>query len=328
MLISVSAPHALPLSAAAPVRKRERNPPPHDCVHAPHAPHAATTQPTGHGPVAHERVSWSGGHFVSPATATTRLRVCVPPPHVTVHVLQRLNVVTVQGTGQSRKWHGLASVSAPHALPPARDAESIERRRCAVPAPQEAEHASHPPQLPTTQSSGHVSLEQLRVAKSTGQPAPPCAAAVTTERARVCDPPPHDVLHAPHPPQPLTAHATGHSSSWQSLVSESAGHVPPNAAGTSMARKRVVVLAPHEATHAVQLLHGLTVQSRGHGFQPCGHCVSSTSSPQAAPKAQHGWPVSAGRSTARDLWRMPGPHVDEQGPKVPHAPIWQSHSPP
>ena len=52
---------------------------------------------------------------------------------MTVHVFQALNVVTVQGTGQSRRWHGLASVSTPHALPPANAAESMARRRCVVP---------------------------------------------------------------------------------------------------------------------------------------------------------------------------------------------------
>ena len=55
---------------------------------------------------------------------------------------------------------------------------------------------------------------------SAGHATPPCAVGVVTERERVCEPLPHDFVHASYALQAETAQSTGHASSLHDCVSE------------------------------------------------------------------------------------------------------------
>ena len=127
---------------------------PHVLLHALHLVHEPA-QFTGHGSVLHA-CDWGAGHALPPCAVAVEVlyvRVCVPPPHVLLHVL----------------------------------------------------HWFHAP----AQSTGHGAV--LHACDSAaGQALPPCAADVVTLYDRVCDPPPHSllhVLHAAHEPAQFTGHA-------------------------------------------------------------------------------------------------------------------------
>jgi hypothetical protein len=85
------------------VRERDWRPTLHDFVHALQSTHADTTQSMGHCAVLHGSALLKGGHALPPyaaAVVTDLLRVCNPPPHVTLHGVHLPNALTSQSTAQ------------------------------------------------------------------------------------------------------------------------------------------------------------------------------------------------------------------------------------
>ena len=69
------------------------------------------------------RISLSGGQGRPPfigCWVTVRVRLCVPPPHILVHMLQSPKALTSQFTGIAHGWvlHGRVSRSTGQAIPP------------------------------------------------------------------------------------------------------------------------------------------------------------------------------------------------------------------
>ena len=97
------------------------------------------------------------------------------------------------------------------------------------------------------------------------QERPPWAAEVTTERLRVCTPPPQFSEQVPQAVQPETLQSTGQAKALQVLYSLSIGQVaPPCTAVVRMERLRRLVPVPHVAVHAVKAVQADTRQSIGH----------------------------------------------------------------
>ena len=73
------------------------------------------------------------------------------------------------------------------------------------------------PNVPSTQSTGHGCALHVTTSSRWAHGMPPCLAAVTMERLRVCAPPPHDFVHVVHKVHVDSEHGTGGSHS-RSLV--------------------------------------------------------------------------------------------------------------
>ena len=86
-----------------------------------------------------------------------------------------------------------------------------------------------------------------------------------TERERVCDPPPHDSVHAPQPPKVPTTQSTGQTLTLQSRCWESARQLPPCACCTITERLRDWRPLPQDFVHSVHEAHCDNTQCTGHG---------------------------------------------------------------
>jgi hypothetical protein len=121
------------------------------------------------------------------------VRLCSPPPHDLVHVVQAVNEDTAQCTAHGPMLQSTTSVGRGHDAPPFCGAVS-ERERDFVPPPHVFVQVLKLPHVPMTQSTGHAWLLQSFMSLSTGQEPPPFWAAIKV-RVRDCVPPPHDTLH-------------------------------------------------------------------------------------------------------------------------------------
>jgi len=74
-----------------------------------------------------------------------------------------------------------------------------------------AEHMLQSLHSLTAQSTAQACALHTCVPDSDGHSAPPCATGTVMERARVCEPPPHDLVHAPQPAHEPTEQSTGHA---------------------------------------------------------------------------------------------------------------------
>ena len=87
------------------VRLRLCDPYPQLTVQGLHLVHWVLTQSTGQVVTAHSCTALTAGHAVPPWLASVvieRVRICVPPPHVLLQMLQRSHSETAQSTGHGR----------------------------------------------------------------------------------------------------------------------------------------------------------------------------------------------------------------------------------
>jgi hypothetical protein len=166
---------------------------------------------SAHAWVLQARVSLSGGQAVPPfigGWVIVRVRVCVPPPQVLLHMLQSLHALTWQFTGMAHGWVLQARVSrrAGQAMPPFIGCWVTVRVRNCIPPPQALLHMLQSLQALTWQSTGmaHGWVLQSRVSLSGGQAWPPLVGGWVTVRVRVCVPPPQALLHMLQALQALT----------------------------------------------------------------------------------------------------------------------------
>ena len=184
------------------VRLRDCAPVPHDLVHVDQAPNADVAQWIGHGPWLHACVSAVWLQALPPkvgSAITTRLRDCVPAPHDAVQVDQTAgNAGSTQSVGQAWPLQERASCACGQALPPSTGAAMARLRFC-EPVPHDVLHAVQAENVPMTQSAAHGCALQPRVSAACGHALPPFCGAVV-ERLRVCEPPPHDLVHVDQAP--------------------------------------------------------------------------------------------------------------------------------
>lgn len=236
-----------------------------------------------------------------------------------MHVVQSPQSDTTQSTGQAWSLHCWVSVKLGHATPPWFALVSTLRDRVRKPPPHDFEHVPYSEKLLTTQCTGQCGLfGQSRVCCNAGQAAPPCAAAISTERDRVSEPPsPHDTEHKPHCPHADTWQSTGQACVLQSRVCCRLGHtVPLFCDCVVMDLDRVWRPPSHDSVQALQLPHADTSQSTGHG--PASHAPTSVRLPHCTP------PCWAAVSTLRLRVLVPVAHVTVHGEYAPQADTTQS----
>ena len=108
------------------------------------------------------------------ATATSRVRVRVPPPHGCEHALNSAQSPTTQWMGHSLVLQLCCSPSAGHATPPNTAGAATSRVRDWCPPPHsETLHEPHAPQLDTAQSTGQLCTLQATLSTSAGHSVPP-----------------------------------------------------------------------------------------------------------------------------------------------------------
>jgi hypothetical protein len=151
-LVSLSGGQARPpfIGCCVTMRVRICVPPPQALLHMLHSVQALTSQFTGiaHGSVLHGRVSRSAGQAMPPfigCCVTVRVRTCIPPPHVRLHMPHSLQALTWQSTGIA---HGCVlqarvSLSGGQARPPLVGGCVTVRVRICVPPPQALLHMLH-----------------------------------------------------------------------------------------------------------------------------------------------------------------------------------------
>ena len=274
-------------------------PEPHDAEHMVYWPQAPTTQSTGHACVLHGLLSVNTGHCTPPLDAYVtmlRVRICVPLPHVAVHIVYSDHCPTTQSTGHACVLHVCVSTSAPHTSPPLAAAVTMVRVRDCEPVPHDLLHVEYAElHSDNTQSTGHACVLHVCTSVSSGQATPPCMLAVTTVRVRDCEPVPHVLLHVVYDADHwLTTQSTGQACVLQSIVSDRAGHpTPPWTAGVITVRVRDCVPVPHVLLHVdpCTLTQLDTTQSPGHGCSL--QAVVSPSGPQGTP------PLDAAVTTVR-----------------------------
>jgi hypothetical protein len=129
-------------------------PGPHCELQGPQPDQGPTTQGTGHGVVAQVWDSLNTGQGAPPmgCCRMERVRVLVPPPHVTGQPDQSDHCPTTQSTVQGCALHVVVSSRVGHGAPPLVAGVRIVRERVAVPPPHVAEHGLHAAQPETTQS--------------------------------------------------------------------------------------------------------------------------------------------------------------------------------
>jgi hypothetical protein len=254
-------------AATSTLRWRVWLPPPHVTEHACHASHADISQSTGHESVLHACVSSTAPHPVPPncaATCVLRTRCCMPPPHVLEQSPHAPHCDCWQWMGHDIALQLCASVSCPQAFPPCSGCVVTMRARVCWPSPHVALHAAKPAHADNTQSTGQGSLLQLRVSTRAGHAVPPLATAAVTERERVCEPPPHVLVHDIHAEYVLTTQWTGHAPRSQVCVSTSAPQAtPPHARAVSTVRERNFVPVAQVAEQAPQGVKVESAQSTG-----------------------------------------------------------------
>jgi hypothetical protein len=127
-------------------------------VQDPYDVHVSTTQSTGHGEVEHDWVSLSTGQTLplfSGKVVTERVRVCVPPPQLTVQDPNDVHVSTTQSTGHGAEEHNCVSLKSGQPAPPFASLTMMARVRVWVPRPHVTEHDPNDVHLSTAQSTAH-----------------------------------------------------------------------------------------------------------------------------------------------------------------------------
>ena len=189
---------------------------------------------------------------------TLRLRDCAPPPHDLVHVLQLENALVTQCTGHGPWLHACVSAECAHAWPPFTGAVRL-RVRAWEPAAHDVVHVDQPPHWLSTQLTGQAAELQARVSALCGHATPPSVGWAVT-RVRVCEPVPHDVVHADQVAQALVTQSLAHGAVLQARVSAECGHAAPPKVGSVLARARFCEPVPHDVVHADQPPHWLSKQ--------------------------------------------------------------------
>jgi len=232
--------------------------------------------------------SVSAGHAAPPYSAswvTSRVRVCLPPPHSLVQPSHSPKSPTLQSTGHSPSSQGADSSSTSHAAPPNWGAVSTVRDLFFNPSPQLLEHLPYAPQAESRQSIGHFLTSHAFVSSSPGHALPPNCASVSTVRVRFCCPGPHSLSQSDHSPNALTAQLIGHFFVSQALLSSSPPHaLPPFSAAFVTVLDRFCCPGPHSLSHTPHSLKALSTQSTGHGSD-LQACVSSAFGHAAPPCA-------------------------------------------
>ena len=172
----------------------------------------------------------------------------------------------------------------------------------------------------TAQSTAQACALHTCVPDSVGHSAPPCATGTVMERARICEPPPHDLVHAPQPAHEPTAQSVGHACELQVRDSVRCAHCrPPSALGMATLRARVCEPPPQLTLQPPNAAKSVRTQSRGHACTLHARLSSS---------AGHALPLNwASISMLR--WRVCEPPLHECE-QVPHAPNdevlqWMGH---
>ena len=111
----------------------------------------------------------------------------------------------------------------------------IERERDCVPRAQLALHTVQLLQPVYSQSMGHANALHDLVLEVLGQATPPCWVAVTTDRLRDFEPPPHDLEQLENADQLETLQSTGQPSMLHTRLSPVGHSSPPCLAVTSTA---------------------------------------------------------------------------------------------
>ena len=96
-----------------------------------------------------------------------------------------------------------------------------------LPPPQVLVHVLQELHEPTAQSTGHESLPQVRVALSAGHTSPLCCMAISTLRVWVCEPPPHECVHALQAPNAETSQSIGQATTVQAVDCADSPHATP-----------------------------------------------------------------------------------------------------
>jgi hypothetical protein len=121
----------------------------------------------------------------------------VPVAQVAEQLEKADQLETLQSTGQAQVLPAFELPSAGQATPPCWAKVSTERLRDLVPVAQDLEQPPKADQLETLQSIAQAKVLQVVVTLRPGQPTPPWAVAVTTERVLVLEPVPQDLVQAP-----------------------------------------------------------------------------------------------------------------------------------
>eukprot|EP01012_Entosiphon_sulcatum_P065558 TRINITY_DN9450_c0_g1_i5.p2 TRINITY_DN9450_c0_g1~~TRINITY_DN9450_c0_g1_i5.p2 ORF type:complete len:227 (-),score=11.44 TRINITY_DN9450_c0_g1_i5:4257-4937(-) len=202
-----------------------------------------------------------------------RVLVCVPLPHVWLHVPQVVQFERTQSTGQGSTLQVRVSFKSGHATPPF-DVSMITLRFLDIdPPPHTAVHGENSDHSVTVQSTGQGLLLQACSSLNCGHWLPPYCGCTEMERWRTCLPPPQLTEQFSHAPQLSTTQSIGHSCVLHGCVSvsEPAHSVPPYCAGVTTVRLRLWLPDPQVAVHVLQSVHDERVQLTGHGnsLQAC-----------------------------------------------------------
>jgi hypothetical protein len=248
------------------------------------------------------------------ACVIRRVRLCVPEPHVTVHVSHVEYGDTVQSTGQEPVLHIRDSLSAPHATPPKATARDSLRWRICSPPPQVAVHGVQSPKEDATQSTGQFDVLHTWVSSICKHCLPPKAGYVSTLRERVRSPVPHVREHAPQSPNVSIAQSTGQFSMWHPCVSCMSGHTAFWNSGRRLI-VRVCEPPPHVLVHVLHAEAAVMAQSHASVLQlrDSRRSLGQTLPPKAEPLL-----------TVRERMETPPPHVLEHGAQSDHSEAEQS----
>ena len=203
--VSARCGQAMPPCCTVVVTERERvcEPPPHDRVHAPQAPKVPTAQSMGQELTLQSRCSASARQLppCSCCTMMERLRDWCPVPQDLVHCVQEAHDESTQCTGHGRVLHSRTSTRPLQSIPPCELGVTTLRARVCWPKSQVVEHAPQSEKEDATQSTGHGALLHARVSDISVQESPPCCADTSSDRSRVCTPPPQVSEHVFHGPK-------------------------------------------------------------------------------------------------------------------------------
>jgi hypothetical protein len=275
-------------------------------------------QSTGHGLSAQDAISSIAGHAEPPNAAPRlilRTLARVPPPHETVHECQPPHDETTQSTAHGCALHDCQAVSIGHGLPPCSDTATIPRRRVCRPSPQGSVHSVHALNEDTVQSTAHGVSLQLLACVRYGHVLPD--GALTTERARVWTPDPHDREQALQAENEDISQWVEQAPKKHGSSPLSDGHtMPPCPECLTMMRVRNRIPVPHVTEHGENALHADTMQSIAHGAAEHARCSVACA---------HDWPPNAPLCNAprhRDC--TPLPHDALHSVQSAHAIILQS----
>lgn len=159
------------------VRWREREPPAHGLVHDDHESHCVTSHE--HCDSEQLVMSVSGSHALPPYcgdVVTVRVRDLLASPHVALHELHELQLLSAQSIGHGERLHGSLCDDEPvQAAPHALLSGDLLRERVRVPVvPHVCVHVPQLPQLPHSQSIvGVLALHCVDSDSGAVQAAPP-----------------------------------------------------------------------------------------------------------------------------------------------------------